>query len=255
MKRSFNAKKETENIIKFIRDYYKKYNLDGAIIGISGGKDSAVVAGLFTKALGADNIIGVTMPCHTIKSAKTDAKLVSDHYGFKLINFDIGKVFDSFKKELTNLGNFTSEETINSDINLKPRLRMATLYYLAALYSATNKKKYLVAGTSNKGELYVGYFTKGGDSVYDISVLADFFVDEVIQIGEYIKVPKKVLYKKPNDDLSNQTDEDKLGFTYADIKKYYYDNNSVDEKTAIKISKMHEANNHKFVLPTYKRKN
>lgn len=253
--KEFNAKKETEDIIEFIRDYYKKYDLDGAIIGISGGKDSGVVAGLFTKALGKENIIGVTMPCHTKASAKTDAKLVSDYYGFRLVNFDIGNTFDAFKEELTNLGDFTDEETENSDINLKPRLRMATLYYLAALYSAVNKKKYLVAGTSNKGELYVGYFTKGGDSVHDISVLADYFVDEVIKIGEYIKVPEKVLYKTPNDDLSNLTDEDKLGFTYDEVKRYYDDKNSVDEKTAAKIKKMHDINQHKFNIPTYRRNN
>ncbi len=87
--KEFNAKTETQNIIDFIKDYYKKNNLDGAIIGISGGKDSGVVAGLFTEALGKENVIGVTMPCHTVKSAKNDAKLVSDYYGFKLVNFDM----------------------------------------------------------------------------------------------------------------------------------------------------------------------
>ena len=100
--KEFDAKKETENIIEFIRDYYKKNKLDGAIIGISGGKDSGVVAGLFTEALGKENIIGVTMPCHTVATAKNDAKLVSDCYGFKLVNFDIGNVFDTFKEELAN---------------------------------------------------------------------------------------------------------------------------------------------------------
>lgn len=253
--KEFDVKKETKNVVEFIRDYYKKNNLDGAIIGISGGKDSGVVAGLFVEALGKENVIGVTMPCHTIASAKNDAKLVSDYYGFKLVNFDIGPVFDTFKNELTNLGNFTEEETKNSDINLKPRLRMATLYYLAALYSAVNNKKYLVAGTSNKCELYVGYFTKGGDSVHDISPIADFTVDEVIKIGEYIKVPEPVLYKAPNDDLSNVTDEDKLGVKYKEISNYMDDQNSVDEKAAARIKWLHEANMHKFNIPTYRRNN
>lgn len=253
--KEFDVKKETENVINFIRDYYKKNNLDGAIIGISGGKDSGVVAGLFVEALGKENVIGVTMPCHTIASAKNDAKLVSDYYGFKLVNFDIGPVFDTFKNELTNLGDFTLEETKNSDINLKPRLRMATLYYLAALYSAVNNKKYLVAGTSNKCELYVGYFTKGGDSVHDISPIADFTVDEVIKIGEYIKVPGPVLYKAPNDDLSNLTDEDKLGVKYKEITNYMDDENSVDEKAAARIKWLHESNMHKFNIPTYRRNN
>lgn len=250
---NFNVEKETKKIIKFIRDYYKDNNLGGAIIGISGGKDSGVVAALFVEALGKENVIGVTLPCHTIKEAATDAKLVSDYYGFELINFDISSTFDSFKNELKHLGDFNEEQLKNSDINLKPRLRMATLYYLAALYSNIKGKTYLVAGTSNKCELYVGYFTKGGDSVHDISPIADFTVEEVIRIGEYLKVPDKVLYKKPNDDLSNQTDEDKLGVKYQAIADYMNDPNSVSDKERIKIKRLHDNNLHKFNIPTYRR--
>lgn len=251
--KKFDAKKETENVVNFIKDYYAKNNLGGAIIGISGGKDSGVVAGLLVKALGPENVIGVTLPCHSKEEDRIDAKLVSDYFGFKLINFDITSTFDAFKNELNNLGNFTNEELKNSDINLKPRLRMATLYYLAALYSALKGKTYLVAGTSNKCELYVGYFTKGGDSVHDISPIADFTVDEVIKIGEYLKVPEKVLYKKPNDGLSNQTDEDKLGVKYKDIATYIEDPKLLDEEVRNKIKKLHKNNEHKFNIPTYRR--
>ena len=251
--KKFDAKKETERVIEFIRNYYKENNLGGVILGISGGKDSGVVAGLFVEALGSENVIGVTLPCHSKDEDKIDAKLVSDYYGFELINFDITNTFDSFKDELKNLGEFTEEETKNSDINLKPRLRMATLYYLAALYSALKNKTYLVAGTSNKCELYVGYFTKGGDSVHDISTIADFTVDEVIAIGEYLKVPEKVLYKKPNDGLSNQTDEDKLGVKYKDIATYIENPNLVEKETGEKIKKLHNNNLHKFNIPTYRR--
>lgn len=253
MKKEFDAKKETENIIEFIRDYYKKNNLGGAIIGISGGKDSGVVAGLFTKALGAENVIGVTMPCHSVKTDKTDADKVADYYGFKMLNFDITGIYDDFKKELEKLGRFSEDETKNSDINVKPRLRMATLYYLAALYSSVNKKTYLVAGTSNKCELYVGYFTKGGDSVHDISAIADYTVEEVIKIGEYLNVPKEVLYKAPNDGLSSQTDEDKLGVKYNEIANYIDDKNSVSKEVGKKIERLHNANKHKFNIPTYRR--
>jgi len=251
--KNFDAKRETERVIDFIRDYYEKNNLGGVILGISGGKDSGVVAGLFVEALGKENVLGVTMPCHSKDEDRIDAKLVSDHYGFELINFDITNTFDSFKSELLNLGNFDLENTKNSDINLKPRLRMATLYYLAALYSSLKGKTYLVAGTSNKCELFVGYFTKGGDSVHDISPIADFTVDEVIQIGEYLKVPEKVLYKKPNDGLSNQTDEDKLGVKYSDIAKFIEDENTVEEDVAAKIRKLHNGNLHKFNMPTYRK--
>ena len=253
MMKNFDAKKETKNIINFIKDYYKKNNLGGAIIGISGGKDSGVVAGLFTKALGSENVIGVTMPCHSKEEDKIDAKRVSDYYGFKLVNFDITKVFNDFKDEVSILGDFTEDELKNSDINLKPRLRMATLYYLAALYSALNKKTYLVAGTSNKCELYVGYFTKGGDSVHDISPIADFTVEEVIEIGKYLNVPKEVLYKKPNDGLSNQTDEEKLGVSYKDIASYMEDKTKLDKKATEIIERLHKNSLHKFHIPTYER--
>ena len=249
----FNVEQETENIIKFIKDYYKKNKLGGVVIGISGGKDSAVVAALFTKALGKENVIGVTMPCHSNKDDAIDAKLISDYYGFELVNMDITNTYDALKKEADKLGSFTKEQTKNSDINAKPRLRMTTLYYLAALYTSIKGKTYIVAGTSNKCELYVGYFTKGGDSVHDISPIADFTVDEVIKIGEYLKVPEKVLYKAPSDGLSNQTDEEKIGVSYENIKKYIDDNNSVEKEVREKIKKLHENNMHKIVIPTYKR--
>lgn len=249
----FNAQEETEKVIEFIRNYYKENNLGGVILGISGGKDSGVVAGLFARALGSENIIGVTLPCHSRSTDKTDAKLVSDYYGFKLIDFDLTNTYDTFKKTLTNLGDFTEEETENSDINLKPRLRMATLYYLAALYSALEHKTYLVAGTSNKCELFVGYFTKGGDSVHDISPIADFTVDEVIAIGEYLKVPERVLYKTPDDGLSNKSDEDKLGVKYKEIADYMINPELVPEPTRTKIEKLHNNNKHKFNIPVYSR--
>jgi len=251
--KEFNVEYETNNIINFIRNYYKENNLGGVILGISGGKDSGVVSALFTKALGKENVIGVTMPCHSKDEDKIDAKLVSDYYGFELINFDITSTFDTFKAELTNLGEFNDLETKNSDINLKPRLRMSTLYYLAALFSAIRNKTYLVAGTSNKCELFVGYFTKGGDNVHDISVIADFTVDEVIKIGEYLKVPERVLYKKPNDGLSNMSDEDKLGVKYSEIADFMNDENSVDNNVGAKIKRLHKNNQHKFNIPTYRR--
>ena len=253
MKKEFDVKRETDNVIKFIRNYYKENNLKGAVIGISGGKDSAVVSALFTKALGKENVLGVTMPCHSNKEDKSDEKLISDYYGFELVNIDITSTFDALKKEADKLGKFNSDETKNSDINAKPRLRMTTLYYLAALYTSIKKKPYIVAGTSNKCELYVGYFTKGGDSVHDISPIADFTVEEVIKIGEYLKVPEKVLYKAPSDGLSNQTDEDKIGVKYSNIADYMEDKKKVDETTRKKIEKLHNNNLHKFNIPTYKR--
>ena len=251
MKR-FNAKKETENIIKFIKEYFEKNNLKGVVLGISGGKDSAVVAALFAKALGSENVLGVTLPCHSEKTDKSDAKLVADKYGFELLNIDLTNVYDSFISEINKLGNFSEENLLNSNINIKPRLRMSSVYYLAALYSSLKGGTYVVAGTSNKCELYVGYFTKGGDSTYDIGVLNDYTVDEVIKIGEYLEVPEKVLYKTPSDGLSNKTDEDKLGVKYKDIASYM-NGEEVNEEAKLKIEKLHKSSLHKFNIPVYKR--
>ena len=250
----FEVEKEVENIINFIRKYYKENNLGGAIIGISGGKDSAVVAALMVKAIGRENVIGVTLPCHSNSDDKNDANLISNYYGFEMVNFDITNTFDIFKKELNNIGEFSDDELKNSDINIKPRLRMTTLYYLAALYSAVRRKSYLVVGTSNKCELFVGYFTKGGDSVHDISLISDFTVEEVIRIGEYLKVPEKVLYKIPSDGLSGLTDEDRLGVKYSDIALYMENSEEVDKVVGEKIKKLHDSSRHKFNISTYKRR-
>lgn len=248
----FDAEKETGRIVEFIREYYSKNNLGGVVLGISGGKDSAVVAALFVKALGAENVVGVTLPCHSKDEDKEDAKLISDYYGFKLLNVDLTNVFDAFKNEVSKIGEFTEEQTKNSDINIKPRFRMSTCYYLAALMSAVTGKTYLVAGTSNKSELFVGYFTKGGDSVHDIATIADLTVSEVLKIGEVLNVPERVLYKVPSDGLSNQSDEDKLGVSYKAIEMYI-NNEELDEEIKNKIERLHSGSRHKFSIPTYKK--
>lgn len=248
----FNAKKEKDKIVKFIRDYYENNNIGGVVIGISGGKDSGVVAGLFAEAIGAENMVGVTLPCHSNENDKKDALRVSDYYGFEMIDIDLTDTYDTFKKQIDKLGNFSEEELKNSDINVKPRLRMTSLYYIAALYSAIKGKTYIVAGTGNKCEEFVGYFTKGGDSVSDIKTIADLTVEEVIQIGEVINVPEEVLYKAPNDGLSGTTDEQKLGVKYNDIAKYM-NNETLDEEVKQKIKRLHEANLHKFEIPTYRK--
>ena len=248
----FNAEKEKNKIVQFIRDYYKENNLGGVVIGISGGKDSGVVAGLFTEALGKENVLGVTLPCHSRKEDREDAKLVADYFGFNLINVDLTEVYDTFKNEINKLGNFTEEELKDSDINVKPRLRMATFYYLAALYSMIKKKRYIVAGTGNKCEIYVGYFTKGGDSVSDIITIGDLTVDEVIKVGEALNVPKKVLYKTPDDGLSGMSDEEKIGVKYSDIAKVI-NGEEVDKEIKKTILRKHEINQHKFNIPIYKK--
>lgn len=246
----FNAQEHANKIIDFIKDYYQKNNLGGVVLGISGGKDSGVVAGLFAKAIGPENVIGITMPCHSQSTDATDAKLVADKFGFKLINLDLTSVYDQFEEEAKKIDDFIVSE--DSEINLKPRLRMSTLYYIAQMYTKKNNKVYLVAGTGNKCEIYVGYFTKGGDGVSDINVLGDLTVEEVIKVGEVIGVPEQVLYKTPSDGLSGKSDEDKLGFSYADVAKVIY-GEPVDEEVKALIERKHAANQHKFNTPIYKK--
>lgn len=249
----FEVEKEVNHIVNFIRDYYQKNHLKGVVIGISGGKDSGVVAALFTKALGSENVVGFALPCHSHQEDFQDAKLVSDYYHFPLYQIDLTPAFDDIRKEVGKIQTIDEITTKNSDINLKPRLRMSALYYMAAFLSEIKGGTYLVAGTSNLCELYVGYFTKGGDNVHDISLLANYTVEEVIAIGEYLKVPEKVLYKTPNDGLSNQSDEEKLGVTYRDIASYIEDKNSVSDAVGEKIERLHQNNQHKFHIPTCQR--
>lgn len=248
----FDAVKETERIVQFIRDYFEKCHLKGAVLGISGGKDSGVVAALFCKALGSENVVGVTLPCNSRSSDAADAKLVADKYGFELLNIDLTGVFNSFKEQIDQLGTFTEEQTKNSDINIKPRLRMASVYYLAALLSATRGGTYIVAGTSNACELYVGYFTKGGDSVFDIGTIYNLTVEEVIKVGEVLEVPEKVLYKTPDDGISFLSDEDKMGVKYSDIAKVIKGELTEGEEFE-KIEKLHRSAAHKFNIPKYER--
>ena len=248
----FDVKKEVDGITNFIKEYFKNNNLKGVVLGISGGKDSAVVAALFARAIGSENVLGVTLPCHSEKTDKSDAQLVADKYGFELINLDLTPVYDSFINEVNKLGNYSEEELKNSNINIKPRLRMSSVYYLAALYSAIKGGTYVVAGTSNKCELYVGYFTKGGDSTYDIGVLNNYTVSEVIQIGEYLEVPDPVIHKVPSDGLSGQSDEDKLGVKYNDIASVI-DGEEVKSEVKEKVLSLHRSANHKFNIPVYDR--
>ncbi len=251
----FDAQKTANEIITFIRDFYEKNNIKGVVIGISGGKDSAVVAGLFTKALGKENVTGIWMPCHSREEDKMNALELANHFGFELKEFDLTNIYDNYVEQIIALNNPDINDLVDSNINLKPRLRTATLYYHAAYLSKKNKGLYLVAGTSNKCEIYVGYFTKGGDNIADIQLLADLTVDEVIQVGEAIGVPYHIVHKTPDDGLSGLSDEDKLGVKYRDIADVIEnDGKNTDEKAKQRIYTLHERNAHKFSTPTFRKK-
>lgn len=250
----FNAKEQTEKIVEFIRGYYKKNNLSGAVLGVSGGKDSGVVLALLVKALGKENVVGLTLPCHSLAEDSDLAHSVADYYGIKLYNLDLTSAYDAFVGSVIDGYGEVNEECLkDSNINLKPRLRTASVYYYAAMLSKITGKPYLVAGTSNKCELFVGYFTKGGDNVHDIATIADFTVSEVIKIGECLNVPKEVLYRVPSDGLSGMSDEEKLGVKYSQIEQYFEDKNKLDKQVIEKIEKLHNSSRHKFNIPTYRK--
>ena len=246
----FNAEKETQNIIAFIKDYYQKHNLKGAVLGVSGGKDSGVVSALLCAALGPENVVGLTLPCHSKPEDARDANLVAKHFGFEMINIDLTDTYDTFQKQIDALGDYSKEEKKNSEINLKPRLRMATCYYMAALLSATRGGTYLVPMNGNLCERFVGYYTKGGDNVGDISPIGNLTVDEVIAVGAVLGVPEQVLYRTPDDGLSGMSDEQKMGVSYKDIAKVIK-GEEVEKEAYEKIMRMHNGSLHKLNIPMY----
>ena len=259
----FDVQKTTEKIIEDIREYYKKNNAKGAVIGLSGGKDSSVVASLMVKALGKENVIGLWLPCYSKESDRDDARSVADCLGIRLIEHDLTSMYDdviyTVKNEF-NLNRNQDELLKNANLNLKPRLRTNILYYYAAFFTELYHGLYLVCGTSNKSEIYVGYFTKGGDNVCDIGPIRHLYVDEVIQVGDYLNmVPERIIHKTPDDGLSGQSDEEKLGFSYSDVKKVSLEeesgivDNSLNNDTREKILSKHRDNAHKFGIPTFRR--
>lgn len=200
------------NILNWIRSYVQNANAKGVVIGNSGGKDSATVIALATKALGKENVLTIAMPISSNSKDMEDAKLVSNTFEVPFIELDLTASFDLLKNSIEgSLGSQISNEGI---VNMKPRLRMLSLYSIAQ----TNN--YLVMGTGNLCERMVGYTTKWGDSASDLNPIANFTVEEVIQIGKHLGVPDEVINKAPNDGLSSKTDEEKMGVKYSQIAEY-----------------------------------
>ncbi len=257
----FNEEETTKKIIEDIQNYYQDNNAKGAVIGISGGKDSAVCASLLVKALGKENVIGFWLPCKSSDEDKQDALEVAKSLGIRLIEHDLTNTYEDIVNYSINNINIINYDLLkNSNINLKPRLRINILYYYAAYFSSLNDSLYLVCGTSNKSEMFVGYFTKGGDNICDISPIKHLYVDEVIKIGEYLNmVPDYIIHKTPNDGLSGITDEEKLGFSYADVKKVSIEletgniDITLNSDIRNKIMKAHRNSKHKFNIPEFRR--
>ena len=235
---------EMENAIKWIRNYVQNSGAKGIVIGNSGGKDSATVLAMAVKAIGKENVISVFMPCHSVNSDLEDAQIVSKAFDVKLLNIDLTNAYNQMTDEITRKLN--TELSKESTINMKPRLRMVTLYSIAQTLN------YLVIGTGNLCEAMVGYTTKWGDNSSDFNPIGNFTVDEVLEIGKMLGVPERVLKKAPNDGLGGQTDEEKMGITYKQISEVIETGNTDNENAKNEIIKRFKASNHKRnLVPIY----
>lgn len=236
-----NLEKNIDAICIWLKDYLKQSGSKGYVIGISGGKDSAVVATLLVKAVGKENVIGVLMPNGT-QSDISDSIAVCEDLDIKYETINIKPAFDGILSVLPTTNNTETK------VNINPRLRMTVLYAVASEHN------YLVAGTGNKSETYVGYYTKWGDGAYDINPIADFTTEEVVMMGDILGSYKGAVHKTPSDGISGTTDEDKLGFLYKQVNEFMENGNIEDKEAESKIIKKHSQNQHKRQMPpTFKK--
>ena len=232
----FDAVKTKNECVEWIRDFFEKNGKDcNAVVGISGGKDSSIVAALCVEALGKDRVIGVLMPCgvqHDIDMAQ----LLVDHLGIKSFTVNIKDIVDAINK------NVPFEMATQSVTNIPPRVRMTVLY---AVSQSNNGR---VANTCNLSEDWVGYSTRYGDSVGDFSPCSNLTVDEMKQIGRILGLPAILVDKVPIDGLCGKTDEDNLGFTYAELDRYIRTGAIDDADKKELIDRKHRANLFKLQL-------
>lgn len=201
-------------------------------IGISGGIDSAVTAALCAQAFGQDNVFGILMPCGSQPDIDDSRELIKS-LGINSFEVDIKPMVDSFN-------NFDNRFV---KANLMARTRMIVLYSYANFHQG------LVMGTTNKSELSIGYFTKHGDGACDVEVIADLYKTEIFKLAKYLKIPQKIIDKKPSAGLwEGQTDENELGFSYEDLDKFLQ-GEKIDSTTAFKIQNLINKSEHKRHLP------
>ncbi len=238
----FDAEKIKNECVTWIRRFFQE-NGEGcnAVVGISGGKDSSIVAALCVEALGKERVIGVLMPCgeqHDIDMAR----LLVEHLGIRhyMVNIKdaVDGVLRQFPKEL--------EVTPQTRMNLPPRIRMSVLY---AVSQSCNGR---VANTCNLSEDWVGYSTRYGDAAGDFSPLSHLTVTEVKEIGYLLGLPRVLVDKTPIDGLCGKTDEENLGFTYAELDRYIRTGEIEDLEKQARIDRMHERNLFKLqLMPAY----
>lgn len=229
-------------LVRWIADWFEE-NGEGcnAVIGISGGKDSSVVAALCVEALGKDRVIGVLMPNGEQSDIDCSYQLIH-HLG---IEHYVVNIHEAVQGVLNGMpaGLPLSTQTLT---NLPPRIRMATLY---AISQSRNGR---VANTCNLSENWVGYSTRYGDDAGDFSPLGKLTVEEVVALGACLRLPESLVHKVPSDGLCGKTDEDNLGFTYAALDKYIRTGVCEDEKVRARIDRLNKRNAFKLkTIPTF----
>jgi len=222
-----------QKLCVWMEDKATEAKAKGIVFGLSGGLDSAVVAALSMKIF-PQNTLAIIIPCHSLEADINDALDFINKFNipYKIIN--VSKVYDSFIHLLSDKEKEVSFKLAKA--NIKPRLRMTTLYYFA------NKLNYLVVGTGNKSELMIGYFTKYGDGGADILPLGNLLKSQVRELAEYLGIPKKIIDKPPSAGLwEGQTDEKEIGISYEQLDKYLrtgkLNNKIIEKKIQDKITK------------------
>ena len=237
----FHAEKIKNECVRWIRDFFEENGKGcNAVVGISGGKDSSIVAALCVEALGRDRVIGVLMPCgeqHDIDMAQ----LLVDHLGIKSYTVNIKDAVEGVKSALT------FEPSVQTLTNIPPRVRMTTLYAVAQSHNGR------VANTCNLSEDWVGYSTRYGDQAGDFSPCSFITVQEMKEIGRLLGLPDVLVDKVPIDGLCGKTDEDNLGFTYAELDRYIREGVIEDEAKKARIDRLHKLNQFKLqYMPCFK---
>ena len=234
----FNRNKIKDDCVQWIKDFFEENGPDcNAVVGISGGKDSSVVAALCTEALGKKRVIGVLMPCGSQNDIDMAYKLVN-HLDIFYYVINIEPAVDAVKDSLIDLPVISRQTAIN----LPARIRMTTLY---ALSQSINGR---VANTCNMSEDWVGYSTRYGDAAGDFSPLSNLTVTEVKEIGYALGLPEELINKVPVDGLSGKTDEENLGFTYDELDRYIRTGEISDAKKKAIIDDLHRKNLYKLQL-------
>ncbi len=231
-----NYEKEFNQRVQFIKYAVRESGAEGIVYGNSGGKDSALV-GILCKAA-CDNTVGIIMPCTSARNFdmdKRDGETVAKAYGIETRYADLTAVKAEEKEILKGV----TELTPAAEANIAPRLRMATLYAVAA------SENRLVSGTGNRSEGYVGYFTKWGDGACDFNPIDDLTVTEIYEFLRWLKAPECVIKKAPSAGLfDGQTDESEMGFTYKELDTYL-EGGKIDDAALEKIKRMHAKSEHK----------